>query len=470
MKAKKLKDVIDIIDGRVVDPAGIKENYSVSQVCQDSRLASDADLFFAVRGDRFDGQDFLAEVLESGCRILVVEDFNLAQRFSESNPEAELIYVENTVRALQKLAKNYLNEVSPKVIAITGSVGKTTTRDLCHAIISVKYRAHKNRSNFNTEVGVPLMILEMPEDTEVCILEMGMDHFGEISAMVELAEPDVALITNIGTQHYDALGSVENIFKAKMEIVEGMDSSNLLITGRDESYLTSARIGEVLKQKCKSGLPLHWFAVADSVVTGDGGIKFDVEISDDEGNAVSLDEEPHFKIPIPGRHNAQNAALAVASAIQLGVKADDIQKGLDTVEMTEQRLDMEEVSGVLFIDDSYNAGPASMRAGLDVLAEQECGEGGRRIAVLGTMLSLDDIAKQEHEKVLDYAIRKADKVFAFDFPCEHDSPIVEFYDDKEALKKRIISELRTGDRALFKASNAKGFGQLVKEVKEELDR
>lgn len=467
MKAKKLKEVLQIIEGRLLGPGEIPQDLLVSRVCQDSRLADQADIFFAVKGEKFDGHDYLQEVLDKSCRIMVLENLELGREFALKNKGAVVIYVGDTVAALQKLAGAYLRELGPKLVAITGSVGKTSTRDMCHAILSQQYRTHKNRANFNTVVGVPLMLLEMPEDTELCVLEMGMDQFGEISQMVELAPPHIAVITNVGSQHYNTMGSIENIFKAKMEIVDQMDSSGILITGRDDKYLKADKISAILKEKCGPDIPSHRFALAEGINPGLGRIDFTVKVTETSGRPVYR-EAQNFKISLPGRHNAQNAALAVAVALELGMKRQDIQVGLDSVKLTDHRLQEEEVSGVRLIDDSYNAGPESMRAALDVLEDAQLAGGGRRIAVLGTMLGLGDIAKREHKALLAYAVTRADKVFALDFPCEFDDPKLELFSDRARLESRLLDELDRGDLVIFKASNAKDFASLVQEIKRKL--
>lgn len=472
MKSKTLKEVVEIIGGRPVRPETFDGQVQIRNVCQDSRLADEADIFFAVKGYLFDGHDYTEEVLRKGCRVMVVEDQARAESFAKDHDQACVILVDSTVTALQDLARRYMDQVAPKTIAITGSVGKTTTRDICHAIFSSKYKTHKNRSNFNTTVGVPLMILEMPEDTEACVLEMGMDHKGEISQMVSVARPNVAIITNIGTHHYDTLGSVENIFRAKMEIIETMSSDGLLVTGRDQEYLKADRIEEMLKKRFDRGkLPGHRFAKASHVDQVDGQVYFKAEITDDKGENVYGENESFgrledfdFALPLPGKHNAQNAALAIAAALAMGLTIEEIQRGMMGSAMTDHRLSLEETGGIKIIDDSYNAGPASMRAAMDFLADEIVEEDGKRIAVLGTMLGLCDIAEREHSDLLKYASDHCDLVLALDFPCQSDAPKVELFDDKEALKARIMEVIKPGDVAIFKASHAKAFSQLAEDV------
>ncbi len=320
------------------------------KVFTDSREKVENGLFIPIAGEKFDGHTFIKQAVESGAIASLWEE---DKEVPEGLPaDFVLFFVKDSLEALQDLSKLYLKHVNPKVIAITGSNGKTTTKDLVGSVVSTVYHTHITKGNFNNHIGLPLTILSMSEDCEVLILEMGMNHFGEISLLSRLAEPSYSVITNIGESHIEFLGSREGIAKAKLEILEGMDETGELIADGDEPLLRQKDIG-VKTLYCGYDNGSNYFI--SHIEASETGYKF------------RINNEKHlFQIRLIGTHNVKNASFAVAVARALNINDEAIQRGFDNLTMTGMRL--ETLTGKnesLLINDSYNASPTSMIAAIE---------------------------------------------------------------------------------------------------------
>lgn len=434
------------------------ENETVNAICTDSRKAVKGDLFFAIIGDNHDAHKYLPQVAEAGCGCAVISD-------EDSCPEGmTAVLVEDTTKALQDLASWYLKQLDIKKIAVTGSTGKTSTRDLTWYVCREKYKAQKNSGNFNNHLGVPLTILSFDEDTEVGILEMGMDKFGEIELLADIVRPDIGLITNIGMSHIENLGSRDGIFQAKMELTTYFDESNVLIASRDEEYLNEDRIEGSYRFITAGTDGRSDYIISHIDDFGAEGIQFNLE---------HKGEMQKFRLNVPGRHNAFNGALAVAAGMQLGISMEEAARGLEKAVLTDKRLTVRGKNGIKVIDDTYNASPDSMRAAIDVLMKTR---GIRSVAILGDMFELGETGKLQHENVGRYAAQKnVDLLIAIGNDSretargasEAGMENVMHFPDKDSFFKEMNNIIEKGDVILIKGSRGMAMDKIVNKIMEQ---
>ena len=467
MRPFTVEEIIKAVGGTLV--SGEKENI-VYRVCTDSRKAEPGDLFFPLKGENNDGHDFLGQVLEAGCRTIVVSDESKIpkQAFASQPGDADIIVVGDTTAALQALASYYLDCLPlKKKIAVTGSVGKTSTRDMLYYAASTSFKTGRNPKNFNNYFGLPLSIMDFEPDTEVAVLEMGMASAGEIETLARIARPDIAVITNIGVSHIENLGSREGILKAKLEVTCCFDENSVLVINADNDMLTPENVKGPYR-----------------VITVGTGENCDYRINDvcdfgDKGIEYTLCHEGkdyRIKLPVPGAHNAINASLAVAAAGLMGISPETAIKGLEQAELTEKRLNIKKQGRIKVIDDTYNACPESMKSALNTLMSTEVEEGGRRVAVLGDMFELGKESPAAHLEVGRYAVeKKPDLLIAVGKDAEYiaqgaeplgDGHVLR-YETREDLEKEVHEIIRPGDTVLVKASRSMEMEKTVKEILKE---
>ncbi len=408
-----------------------------SGFCIDSRSVLAGELFLCLKGARVDGHDYAAKAVQSGaCGVL-------AERLTDA-PVPHLI-VPSVLDAIQKYSSWYRSQKDVWVVGVTGSVGKTTTKEYISAVLSQKYPTYKTPGNQNSEIGLPLTLLHIEETHRAAVIEMGMSGLGEISVLSRLARPKIGVITNIGLSHIEFLGSQENILKAKLEILEGMASDGFLVLNGDDVFLSQVSVPGRKIYTYGLGNPSFDF-YADRVAALPQGTSFTAKTP--MGNIDIL-------LSMDGIHNVYNALAAVAVGILSGVEPERIAKGLREMENAPLRQNIYEKDGLTIIEDCYNASPASMTAALDVLK----GKPGRKVVVLGDMLELGDLASELHRQVgeqlngvsvlicygkhtADY-IEGAQKAHVLQcIPCENT--------EKAALNLKLVA--RKGDVILFKAS------------------
>ena len=375
-----------------------KGEAALTAVTTDSRQIPPEALFLPIKGERFDAHDFIGKAIENGAAAV------MSHRENEEYPVPTL-YVENTSQALLDLAGGYRTMCGGKVVGVTGSVGKTTTKELLYAVLSQGFRAQKTEGNLNNEIGLPLTLMRMTRDTEVLVAEMGMNHFHEIERLSQSANPNLAIVSKIGTSHIGILGSRENIARAKAEIVQGMcaagDYLPLLVLGGEDDFTPFIR--DTFAQP--AGIDVMLAGVSD-----DDEIRArDIRV-DDEGRPVfTLDfgqgETIDTMLAIPGVQSVPNAVKAAAVAYRLGVTPEQIDAAFRGLAITGHRQEIKRAkSGARVIDDSYNASAESMAAGLDLLCSLSCT--GSRMAILGEMGEMGDEAPRMHELVGAYAAAK----------------------------------------------------------------
>lgn len=375
MRSIQIEDVIKAVKGKCNSDNTEK---LINRVCTDSRKINKNDLYIALEGEVFDGHDFVNSAIENGATAVVVS------KQVDLLKDIPLILVEDTQQALWDLATYYRTLMAKPVIAITGSVGKTSTKDMVATTLGARFNVHKSQGNFNNHIGMPMTLLGLEEAHDLAVVEMGMRGLGEIQALTHIARPNIGIITNIGISHIERLGSQDNILKAKLEIVEGLDESGLLILNANDPMLSQVN-PNIYDRIVYIGIdtPCHYqaYSVIDK---GEEGVSFKIQLQG---------EEYDINIPAVGKHNVHNALFGIACGIELGMRPKEIVEGIQTYVSEKMRLNIIEKDGIKFIDDCYNASPDSMKAGLQVLrslAKQ------RATAVLGNMFELGDMASEAH--------------------------------------------------------------------------
>ena len=405
----------------------------------DTRSLQPGQLFIALQGVR-DGHDYIPAAIAKGAAAVLC---------SRKVGDYPAILVKDPRTALGDIAREALKRIGAKVVAVTGSVGKSTTKEMIAAVLSGTFLVSKTPANHNNDIGMPMAVLDMPEDTEVAVLEMGMNHFREIAYLSCIAHPDVAVIINVGTAHIEFLGTQQGIRQAKLEILEGMTPQGMLLLNGDDTMLRCLDVTP--KQR------ITYFGASEGCdvraldVSQKGGVlRFTVE-------AGRLTFPVEMKLE--GEHYVADALAAVTVGLKLGVHPDKIRQQLDAFQNMSGRQEIFEAKGCTIINDCYNAGPESMAAALNVLGNRP----GRHIAVLGDMLELGDCAQAEHYKIGRIAAEKADMVFAFG---PHAGRVLDgtitggmpenmgrAFDSREDLITALRRAVKPGDVILFKGSH-----------------
>lgn len=451
-KKPDIKELCSLCEGRIAGNWDEKSlTTPVEFVCTDSRDASVGGAFAAIRGAKVDGHKFISRAGACGAVCAIAEEV------PEDAADLPIIIVDDTVKALGRLGANYSRDLDVVTVGVTGSVGKSTTKEFIASVLSVKYKVFRTEGNFNSVIGMPLSMLTIPDDTEYAVIEMGMGEAGDVGFMSRLAKPQIAVITNIGTSHLESLGSRENIARAKLEIAEGLaENGTLLLCGGDPLL---ASVGESDKRAAYFSAEDKKSDYRASGIRSDvAGTVFDAYC---RGKII-----PDLEISVLGMHNVADAMAAVAVGNILGLDGDSIRRGLNLyrpMRMRQQMLDME---GVKLMVDCYNASPESMRAACDVMSAN-VSAGGRRIAVLGDMLELGGDSPEYHRLTGEYFAR-AGVEFLFSFgeraktiadgyeASSKDGKCVRYTDisdeSAEALAAEIVKTIRPGDVVLLKAS------------------
>lgn len=355
---------------------------SVDKISTDSRTIKSGEMFVALHGENFDGHKFVENAAKSGAAGAIVDRTwtgKLPAKFA-------LIRADDTLAAYQILAANYRKSLSLKVVAITGSNGKTSTKDFTAAVLGRKFQVTKTEGNFNNHVGLPRTILEASSKDEVAVWEIGMNHPGEVAPLAKIAAPDVAIITNIGVAHIEFMGSREAIAEEKGELAAAVGDQGTVILNADDPFSRGIAQGKKARVIFAG--------------TGEGSVRATDIHQTSDGSEFTIMEGAHrcrAQLPVPGLHMVQNALLAVAAGRVFGISLEECAIGLATAPLTKARLQIKQINGVQFLDDSYNANPDSMKAALRTLVELDAD--GQRIAVLGEMRELGNEMESGHREV-----------------------------------------------------------------------
>ena len=429
-----------------------------SGITTDSRKVTKGNLFIPLVGERFDGHDYIEHCFNSGAAVC------LTQKLIPQQDNVSAILVDDTAKALRDLAGWHRRKHNIPVVGITGSVGKTSTKDMIACVLSKQYEILKTQGNFNNEIGLPLTLLQLDKKHEMAVIEMGMSGFGEISRLTEVAQPQIAVITNIGVSHIEKLGSQQGILKAKLEILEGLRPDGLIVLNGDDPLLRG--IEGSLKHKavyCGMESGLDYVATCYESL-GELGSQFSIKL---DGQTYKV------SIPVPGIHNVYNALAAIAVGIDMKIPMNTIIEGIGSYSPGNMRQNIISFKGIKIINDAYNASPQSMQAAINVL-EELCSK-TRGIAVLGDMLEMGDMASELHysvgsfikDKKIDYLITigKASKSISEAVAESDDKGIIlqHFENNKDALKY-IFTIIRQGDYILLKGSRGMKMEEIANDI------
>ena len=450
-------DIAAAVQGNII--SGPKDAI-IDRVSLDTRTLEPGSLFIPLRGERFDGHDFLHQAAKKGARAALVD------REGEYHfPSVTVIKVKDTLEAFHSLALWYRNRFDADFVAVTGSTGKTTTKNIIAEVLRSKYNVLKTEGNFNNQVGLPATIMRLDESHRAAVVEMGMSGYGEIRALMRIVRPKVSVVTNIGMSHIERLGSREGILRAKMEIFEGMDQNPAAVVNADDPLL------------CQGVKGLKAAAVYYGVDAGDYRAS-DIRSRGEEGTSYTLLAEGksfEVSLPLPGRHNVYNSLAAIAVGRIFDIGFPDIIKAMEGLKGEKMRLSIQSSpEGVKVINDAYNASPDSMKSALEVLRDAK---GDRKIAVLSDMLEMGDFAEEGHALVGTYAVdsgvdilitvgdfsryiaRRA-KERGMDLSC------VYHFESKREAAQLLDGLLKKGDVVLLKGSRGMRMEELASRILE----
>ena len=455
MQKLTIEDILRATGGVLLCGDGSGEIHGITT---DSRATAGGKLFIPLVGDKFDAHDFINAAFDMGAGA------SLTHKDTEPMIGKTLIRVKDTRIALGDIARYYKQKYNIPTVSVTGSVGKTTTKDMLYAVVSQKYKALKTPGNFNNDIGLPLTIFMLEKEHEAAVLEMGMNHFGEIDYLSSIARPDIAVITNIGMSHIENLGSREGIFKAKTEVLKYLSADKLLVVNGDDDYLSTLK-GSAPCRVVYYGItnPENDVYAKDIDDKGVLGISF---------TAVIDGKDYPVKVNNAGVHNVYNALSAICVGMELGISVEEAVKGIYNCEYTAMRMAITEEKGMTVINDCYNASPDSIRAALSVLRSTDA---KRRVAILGDVLEMGDFAEKAHyelgrsvvENNTDLLITvgtNAAQIAKGARDCGMEN-VVSFEKTLEA-QRYCAEAVKEGDAVLIKASRGMHFEDIYKEITE----
>ena len=453
MEYLTIKELILASKGQLVSKSN--QETLVKDIVIDSRKASEGVAFIAIVGENLDGHDFINLAINQGCKTIIK---NKNSYVNIENKEINVIEVNNTEIALGDIARFYKNKFEIPFIAVTGSVGKTTTRDMVYSTISSKYNSLKNEENFNNQFGVPLTLFNLNKDHECAVIEMGMNGFNEIEYLSNIVHPQIGIISNIGYSHVEYLGSREGIFKAKMEITTNFDKNSLLIVNGDDDYLKTLKNKDLVYKLKTFGFEKDNDIYCESFKMDEDSINF---------IAVIDGKKEEFFIPTVGKHNIYNAMAAILVGIDLNMDIEEIKYGLKNFECTKNRLDIIKNNNLTIIDSVYNASIDSMTAALNILGRYK----GRRVAILGDMFEMGEFTEFAHRQVGKAALGNADVLITigrysnfivkeFKENNLNNDNLYNFETKEEAIEK-LNDIIKENDTILVKASRGMHLEKIV---------
>lgn len=458
MKNLTVQDIIEQTNGKLI--IGNK-NLECKSYSKDTRIIGKGDCFIAIKGERFNGNLFWRKALEKGAEAVIVDELDFTEEDKKKFYGKTVIKVENTLEALYKIAEYKRSLYDIPVIGITGSVGKTTTKDIVASVVSKKYKTLKTIANYNGNIGMPFTILRL-QDEEAIVLEMGMDHLGEISLLTHIAKPTISIITNIGTSHIANLGSRENILKAKLEILEGNKDAEVIINNDDELL-------HKWYEENKNNYNVKTYGIREKSDLNAKDIILNSEST--EFNCNLENEEIKIKIPFGGEHFILNSLCAITVGKTLGIENEKIKEGIEHFELTKNRMDTVKLKDeICVINAAYNSSPEALEATLKSLSRFD----GRKIAVLGDMINLGDFSEELHRKAgkqlcenkIDILICSGEysKFTAIEAKKEGmKEENIYYLEKKEEIINLLKSMVKPKDVILFKASHAIEFYKIAEE-------
>lgn len=459
MKKLCVNDILERVNGTVL--CGLCDA-EFAGACIDSRIVQSDEAYFALKGERTDGTLYCCDAIKNGAKVCFVESNIFSdEELNNLAQSATIVLVPNVEDALVEIAKVKRSLYDIPVVAITGSVGKTSTKDVIAEVMAQKFNVQKTQGNKNNRLGVPLTIMSL-RDHDALVIEMGMNHLGEIHELTNIAKPSLSVISNIGTSHIGNLGSRENILKAKLEILDGMTNKKVIINN-DNDMLHKWNLEDENAEKITFGIHEKSIYMASKVKMTEESNEFSVELNSTEYK---------FTTQKPGEVFILNALSAIAVGMEYGVPIDKIQRAIANAEITKNRLDIEKVNDVLLIKDYYNASFESIKPSLEYLANLDR---GRKIAVLGDIKEVGSFSKEIHEKVgKEVAKNKIDKLITVGEEAKNivkkaknegmSNEDVCSCDSNEQAIEVLKGMLLKGDTVLLKASNSMKFGEIYDEI------
>ena len=442
----KVYEIVEATQGILV--SGNKDD-EINFFSQDSRQMKNGGMYIPLKGERFDGHNFIESAFQTGAQAIISEkDVNYEDKI--------VIKVKDTYQALKDMASYLRNHRPVKVVGVTGSVGKTSTRDMVYSVVKQKYKTLKTEGNYNNEIGLPLTILRY-HDEEILVLEMGMNHLQEMSRLSMIARPDIACITNVGTAHIGELGSRENILKAKLEITDGMKEGSTLIINQDNDMLQTVELPHLNVVRVGKGKEAS--IQASHIILEETKSSFEVEYQG---------KKEIIEVPVQGEHNISNALIAIAVGIALNISLEDIKKGIQEFKLTKNRMDILEKNHKTVIDGTYNASVDSMKSSIDVLANYK----KRKVAILADMLELGDYSQQLHEEVGSYVASKGIDIlvcvgkeakYIYQKARESMKDVYYFESNQEVIA-RLDELLKEDDVILVKGSHSMNLKEVVEKI------
>lgn len=461
MKELNVKDILQICGGTLI--CGNEEE-TLGNFSKDTRQIQKGDVYVGIKGDHFDGSLFYEDAIKKGAKVCLLEETQISLTILEAYPNITIVTVKDTIQALQDLATYKRSLYDIPVIAITGSVGKTSTKDMIASVVGTSYQVQKTAENYNNHIGVPLTILGLKDHTAL-VVEMGMSHLGELRTLTNIAKPTIAVITNVGTAHIGNLGSRENILKAKLEILEGLSQGGTVIINNDNDLLHKWNKENKEYQVIDFGIQNDSMLMANNIELQEYGSHFETKL---HNQTISV------TVPVGGMHFVYNSLCAIGVGICLELPQEKIIQGIGNFELSKNRMEiLENSKGVKIINDCYNANFDSMKASIEALARMG---NKRKIAILGDMLELGEYSKEMHEKVGSVAaINKVDILITVGEEAKHiarqakqegmsQNQVYECKTVEEAMGK--IQEMQQkGDVVLIKASHSMQFEKIVESLK-----
>ncbi len=461
MKGMSLESIAEACGGTYRGDESLRAA-EVTGVVTDSRAAEPGNLYVALRGEHVDGHRFIPDAFAAGAAAVLSEE-------EISDPAGPVIRVSSCPQALEDIAAYYRSTLSLPIVGITGSVGKTGTKEMVSSVLAQKYNVLKTEGNFNNEIGLPLTLLRIRPEHEVAVVEMGISEFGEMHRLARMAKPDICVITNIGPCHLETLGDRDGVLRAKSEIFDYLKPDGVIVlNGNDEKLAT---IREV-----KGVRPRFFFVCDGSVAPGCGAYFLTADGIVNHGLS-GMDAVLHFPggddctvtEPIPGSHNLYNVCAAACVGDALGLTHAQICAGIAAAHTLSGREHVVRANGITILDDCYNASPDAMRASLAVLGAVE----GRKIAVLGDMLELGERAETLHREVgVDAAAHGIDRIYCTGKLAQEiadaavrDGCAAMHFETKEALLERLLTDIKEGDTILVKASHGMEFSGIVEALR-----
>ncbi len=452
MNSLTISELVLATKGRLISG---NENDRINGVIIDSRSANKENIFVAIVGESLDGHEFIKSAYENGCRNFIK---NESSSIKLDSSDINLIEVKDTEIAMGDIGKYYKSKFNIPYIGITGSVGKTTTRDMIYATVSAKFNTLKNEGNLNNQLGVPLTLFNLNESHECGVIEMGMSGFDEIKYLANIVNPQIGVISNIGLSHIENLGSQEGILKAKMEITSNFDSSSTLIVNGDDKFLSTLK-NKNHEYKLKTfGFNKDNDIYCSSYEMNEESITFECMINN---------KKEEIFIPTVGEHNIYNAMGAILVGMSLGLSLDEIKEGLKNFKATGMRLDIVKTDKLTIINDTYNASPDSMKAALKILGRYK----NRRVAILGDMFEMGTHAEYGHRLVGESVINNADLLITIGCNSRFigsealnlgfDEENIHHFDTKEDAINKIDNLLKEKDIVLVKASRGMKLEKIV---------